>query len=293
MSIPFEEFNFDNFWKNSDYAAKAYVGAAVTPKMIHSVEQEIGYRLPESYIALLTSQNGGIPLNTNFPTTEPTSWAENHIAITGIFGLDKRKPHSLLGSLGSEFMKSEWGYPDIGVYVCDCPSAGHDMIALDYRKCGKDGDPEVVHVDQESDYKITSLSSNFEEFIIGLLHDDVFDIPTTENVPYLWKPDEISFELKEADPLLNIGLMLELNQRLAPDESGWSQARLSVPESWRGAVLKMRDGRIHIFANGNHYYIDKGNSGKLSFEILNAGNVSDPELEAIWRKYANEKTERR
>jgi len=34
-------------------------------------------------------------------------------------------------------MKNDWGYPDIGVAICDTPSAGHEMIFLDYRECGR------------------------------------------------------------------------------------------------------------------------------------------------------------
>ena len=288
MSQPFEEFNLDNFWENSDYAKKEYVGAELTPAMVQTVEKEIGYKLPSSYITLLKSQNGGIPKNTNFPTTEPTSWADDHVAITGILVIDRDKTYSLLGSLGSEFMKSEWGYPNIGVYVCDCPSAGHDMIALDYRECGKDGEPKVVHVDQEFDYKITFLSPTFEEFIKGLVLDEVFDIQASVDESYLWKPDDISFELKQANKLLNIGLMLELNQKLAAGETGWSRLRLNVPENWENATLMMKEGGIQIIVNNKTYFIDKENQGKLSVEILNAGNISDKELEAIWNKYAIE-----
>ncbi len=49
------------------------------------------------------------------------------------------------------------------------------MIALDYREKGKEGEPSVVHIDQEDDYRITFLADNFETFIRGLLNDDVFD----------------------------------------------------------------------------------------------------------------------
>ena len=120
-------------------------------------------------------QNGGVPKNTNFPTSEPTSWAEDHIAITGIMGIGRKKSYSLCGDLGSPFMIEEWGYPDIGVVICDCPSAGHDVVMLDYRACGKDGEPEVVHVDQEDDYEITFLAENFEEFIKGLVSEEQYD----------------------------------------------------------------------------------------------------------------------
>lgn len=64
---------------------------------------------------------------------------------------------------------------EIGIYFADCPSAGHGMLCLDYRKCEPTGEPQVVHVDQERDYKITFVAENFESFIRGLESDDEFD----------------------------------------------------------------------------------------------------------------------
>lgn len=72
-------------------------------------------------------------------------------------------------------MIDEWNYPAIGVAICDCPSAGHDMIFLDYRACGPHGEPAVVHVDQENDYKITHLADSFELFICGLKHESLYE----------------------------------------------------------------------------------------------------------------------
>ena len=172
---PFEGFDLASFWDDSMYALKEYVSAPPTDELIASVEEELGYKLPASYIWLMKRHNGGIPVNTCYPTDTPTSWAEDHVAITGIFGIGREKAYSLCGELGSQFMIDEWEYPAIGVAICDCPSAGHDMIFLDYRACGPQGEPAVVHVDQENDYKITHLADSFEEFIRGLEHESVFD----------------------------------------------------------------------------------------------------------------------
>lgn len=174
-NTPFEGLDLSNFWDDDDYACKEYVSDVPTDDLIADIEKELGYKLPASYIWLMKQHNGGIPFNTCFPTDVPTSWAEDHVAITGIFGIGREKDYSLCGGLGSQFMIDEWGYPAIGVAICDCPSAGHDMIFLDYRECGPQGEPSVVHVDQECDYEITLLADNFEEFIRGLENEEAYE----------------------------------------------------------------------------------------------------------------------
>ena len=172
---PFEGFDLTNFWDDNWYALKEYVSDPPSDELIASVEEELGYKLPAAYIWLMKQHNGGIPVNTCYPCDEPTCWAEDHVAITGIFGIGREKSCSLCGELGSQFMIDEWEYPAIGVAICDCPSAGHDMIFLDYRVCGPQGEPAVVHVDQENDYKITHLADSFEEFVRGLEHESLYD----------------------------------------------------------------------------------------------------------------------
>ena len=43
------------------------------------------------------------------------------------------------------------------------------MIFLDYSDCGKDGEPCVVNINQESDFEITYLADNFSSFVRGLV----------------------------------------------------------------------------------------------------------------------------
>ncbi|PQP83654.1 SMI1/KNR4 family protein [Paenibacillus sp. PCH8] len=169
------------FWKQSDYAQENHVSKPFDEAEIVSIEHELGYKLPASYIQLMNTQNGGIPTLTEFPTAEATSWAEDHIAISSIMGIGHDKIYALGGELGSRFMIEEWGYPDLGIVICDCPSAGHDVVMLDYRFCGPEGEPCVVHVDQERDYEITYLAPNFEAFIRGLVDEDTYDLSNEED----------------------------------------------------------------------------------------------------------------
>ncbi|GGX50951.1 hypothetical protein GCM10007385_19360 [Tateyamaria omphalii] len=170
----FGDFELSKFWSGGDYERDNYIGAPLQTELLASVERELGYQLPKSYIELMSVQNGGIPNNTCHKTATETSWADDHIAITGISAIDRTPVYSLCGELGSRFMIEEWGYPPIGVYFADCPSAGHDMLCLDYRNADDRKEPNVVHVDQDSDFKITFIAPNFELFVRGLSHKDTF-----------------------------------------------------------------------------------------------------------------------
>jgi hypothetical protein len=169
------DFNFDEFWESSEYADQNYVDDPLTPEKVSAVEEELGFVLPKAYVEFMQFQNGGIPRRTNHRTAERTSWSHDHIALTGLYSIGDASTYSLCGGFSSQFWVAEWGYPAIGVYFADCPSAGHDMLCLDYSECGPAGEPRVVHIDQEFDYKVTVVAPNFESFIRGLEDDEAFE----------------------------------------------------------------------------------------------------------------------
>lgn len=285
----FDGINLAEFWEESDYARRKYVLPSPTSIMIAKVQDSLGYSLPRAYIELMRLQNGGIPKKTAFPTTTATSWAENHVAIDGIMGIGDSKSYALCGELGSQFKITEWGYPPIGIYFGNCPSAGHDMICLDYRTCGSSGEPKVVHVDQEDGYKITHLADNFELFISGLVDDAQFnEIEGEGSTEFIWRTDVITASIRRDDALLRIGQYLCLDQTLAPGEFGWTHKKLNIPECWNVENVSVREGMVFLATNSSGAYrLTRDNVGQLQFELFDGGDgKSDAQLEAIWTKHA-------
>ena len=172
----FNDFDHTQLWDDSEYSLSNYVGDPPLDDLIREIEDELGYTLPNSYVELMKLHNGGRLADEKccFPCSEGTWWSSDHAGVSGIYGIGRDKPYSLCGDMGSQFMIGEWEYPDIGVCLCDCPS-GHDLIMLDYTKCGKHGEPEVVHIEQQDNYKKTFLAKDFETFIRGLVGKDVYD----------------------------------------------------------------------------------------------------------------------
>jgi hypothetical protein len=172
MREPFD--SYADLWAPGETGALEYREAPVSQETLHSIEAELGYRLPVTYVSQARTHNGGLLKRNAHASPTPTTWAADHVAVTGIFAIGRTARSSLCGSFGQPLWLQEWGYPDLGVYFADTPSAGHDMIALDYRACGPDGEPSVVHVDQEVGYVVTQLAATFEDFIAGLVEEETF-----------------------------------------------------------------------------------------------------------------------
>lgn len=162
----------EDLWDSCNYSLENYVGKAPSDADFAKVEALLGYRLPAAYKALMRTQNGGLLSKNTFENPLQCDWAPSTYNVESIFGIDVEKPNSLCGKMGSRFWVEEWGYPDIGIAICDTISGGHNMIFLDYSDCGSQGEPCVVEIDQESNYEVTYLADNFKSFVVGLITDD-------------------------------------------------------------------------------------------------------------------------
>lgn len=169
--------DLDGLWPDDVRDAQTRPEPPPSDEVVAEVEELLGYRLPDAYVELCRLHNGGGLRRGCFPVEEPTSWAEDHVAVSRIAPIGRTLEDSLAGESGSRFMTEEWGYPEIGVVFGACPSAGHDVVMLDYSECGPRGEPRVVHVDQERDYRVTVLAPDFATFIRGLLPAEAFDAP--------------------------------------------------------------------------------------------------------------------
>lgn len=170
----FENTDLNDFWSEKEYAEK-YLSAPVTDELVREIEEELGYKLPDSYVYLMKQHNGGCPKRAFVKGT--------YCAVEGIYGIGREKSCSLCGELGYSNWIGEWGYSEIGIPICDTGAAGHTMIFLDYRECGRNGEPKVVEIDQEWDYAISVLAENFEEFIGKLVYEEDNEILEAED-PY-------------------------------------------------------------------------------------------------------------
>jgi hypothetical protein len=145
-------------------ASTYFTGPDVTDELIAAAENRLGVRLPRAYVDLLRIRNGGVPVRQCCPVDFRSSWAEDHIAISairgvgGTWGIDA-------DLLGSATMIREWGYPPIGVVICETPSAGHDTVMLDYSSGGDE--PSVVHVDE--DRVPRQIAVTFDDFLAKLV----------------------------------------------------------------------------------------------------------------------------
>ena len=148
----FKDFDFLDFWGDNKNPEEVFL----SNELIDSIEKELGYKFPDSYVEFMRYKNGGKPKNDTHSDT---------VEITELMGIGRNERYSLCGEFGNKFMIKEWGYPNIGIYICTCPSAGHDMVILDYSELNENNEPKVAHIDQELGYEKKIIANDFETFI--------------------------------------------------------------------------------------------------------------------------------
>ena len=142
--------------------AKEHIMDPLTDEMIERAESTLGYKFPQSYIELLRFQNGGII-------------ADDDCWLTEIYGVGKNKDtyHGLEKMFDNWLY--EWEYPNIGIPFGETQSGGHDIYYMDYRTLDADGEPIIVHIENEDpeDIKIKKVADNLKAFLKMVLSGDL------------------------------------------------------------------------------------------------------------------------
>lgn len=143
-------------WAEDDYLKLA----PINDELIKKAEEVLNVKLPESYINLLKEQNGGTLRLDAYPTSEPNSWADDHVNVSGLYGISFDENESSI--LESHYLIQEWDMPENIVLLS---GDGHTWIALDYRNVAEN--PPVIFIDNELE-EIIELAPNFESFLQNL-----------------------------------------------------------------------------------------------------------------------------
>ncbi|MEU7279232.1 SMI1/KNR4 family protein [Streptomyces sp. NPDC045431] len=156
------------FW---DTGSDRQVQPPLTEQSIAEAQRLLDVVLPDSLLELLREQNGGLVASSRdaFPTSRPTSWAPDHVPFDFVMGIGHDE--QALSLLDSPYLVEEWGLPADVVLIS---GGGHYWIALDYRACGRQGEPSVVWFDAD-DHAELALAPDFRSFIEGLTSSAEFD----------------------------------------------------------------------------------------------------------------------
>ena len=154
--------------KNEFWDENYYNHPPLTDEMVSTTEKILNVKLPSLLIELLKLQNGGYTKGFAFPMTEKTTWAENHVPLSDLFGIvTDESIETAQNILDSHYMTEEWGLPEKQVLLT---GDGHWWITLDYRK---NSTPSVSWIDVECGENV-HVADSFEDFINGLVAEDAF-----------------------------------------------------------------------------------------------------------------------
>ncbi|MEU6459746.1 SMI1/KNR4 family protein [Streptomyces sp. NPDC047065] len=149
------------FW---DADSNYRVQQPLTDQAVRDAERLLDVTLPASLIDLLRVQNGGQMTSARnaFRTDSSTWWSKDHVSFDHVMGIGHRK--STVSLPDSPYLVEEWGLPSPVVLLS---GDGPCWIALDYRACGRHGEPSVGRFDADFSVEL-ALAADFGSFVEGL-----------------------------------------------------------------------------------------------------------------------------
>lgn len=154
----------DRLWEHEPL--DEYELEEVTDDLILKAEKRLDVLLPNFYVELMRTQNGGRLYKNSIELNK------KNVTVDHLLGIGRKKHE---GILITPYMMKEWGLPDDIVLIS---GDGHSWFFLDYRQ--KKVEPSVSFIDTEEDIEIL-VASNFTEFIHKLSRDS--DVSVFEVVP--------------------------------------------------------------------------------------------------------------
>ena len=164
----------------------------LTDEMIADAEDAVRVKLPASYLAILRMQNGGHPYKDTYrpdycPVCEFFGIAPGHGSRYPIQELPRLMWELFEGYVDDEYydqwrntldyVHPDWGEkPRIPETILLVAPDVHWGIGLNYIRCGRQGEPSVVHVEMEMPYGepkdvLTELAPDFMTFLRSLYKD--------------------------------------------------------------------------------------------------------------------------
>lgn len=164
----FDELDLKAFWDPKGPFAKEYTGGSFTADDVHEIEKKLGCHLPNSYLALMMTQNGGVPLHRAVPYEPDDEDYPEFLEIQGFYPLQ---------SLVEAQPQARSWYPQNGLRFASAAQNAEDGFFFDFDTLDKFGEPAIVYASLALKESLP-IADNLDEFIGGLVPRATYDVKT-------------------------------------------------------------------------------------------------------------------
>ena len=167
----FTELDIKGLWKNDKENDDYYICPNVSADDVKRIEDELGFKIPESYIELMLMRNGGMLKRTIFQVKDDAGKILKTLKCESLAGIWDDDEHNCLLS---KYCKEKDTAFEFGCWNPDS-GWGNCHFYFDYSLCGPAGEPRVTadvmkwFPEHRKARPVTyEIADTFKDFVIGL-----------------------------------------------------------------------------------------------------------------------------